>query len=307
MTVRQRITLLAVPAALLAAVVVPMALAWDELPDSIASHWDLGGTPNGHMPPTALLLLIGGILVTMWVAVWFSSRRMPFEARSFITGLVAVGALLVAITWLTIDVNRGIADWTEAGEITGLHLLLVFAIALVAGAAGWFLAGPADVDRPEPSATGPMLDLEPGTTPVWSSRGRGPLLVVIGVALVVVAIAIWSVASVVLALVAIPVFMFAEVRATIATKGIVVSMGWLGIPSWTVPLETIEGAEIEEVRPMAYGGWGYRVRPGARAFVVRGGPALRIRRFDRPALVLTVDEPETGAGLINALVARRHR
>lgn len=305
MTVRQRITLLTLPAALLAAIVIPMALAWDELPDSIASHWDLAGTPNGHMPPTALLLLVGGILVAMWAAVWFSSRRMPFEARSFTAGLVAVGALLAVVTWLTVDANQGVADWTEAGEITGLHLTLVFVIALLAGVAGWFLAGPADGHRPDSMTTGPMLDLEPGTTPVWSSRGRGPLLVVIGVALIVIAVAIWSVASVVLAFIAILVLMFAEVRATIAGKGIVVSMGWLGVPAWRVPLETIEGADVEEVRPMAYGGWGYRIRPGARAFVVRGGPGLRIRRFDRPALVLTVDDPETGAGLINALVARR--
>ena len=304
MTVRQRITLLALPAALLASVVVPMALAWNEFPDSIASHWDLGGTPNGHMPPTVFLLLIGGILIAMWGAVWFSARRMPFEARSFITGLVAVGALLAAISWLTVDVNRGVADWTEAGEITGIHLVLVFAIAAVAGLAGWFIAGSAVGARPEAS-DGPMIELAPGTTPVWASRGRGPLLVIIGVALVVIAIVIWTVASVVLALVAIPVFMFAEVRATIANKGVVVSMGWLGIPSWTVPLTTIEGADVEDVRPMAYGGWGYRVRPGARAVVVRSGPGLRIRRVDRPDLVITVDDPENGAGLINALIARR--
>jgi hypothetical protein len=305
MTVRQRITLLVTPAALFAAIVVPMALAWDELPDSVASHWDLGGTPNGHMPPTVLLLLMGGILTAMWTAVGWSSRRMPFEARSFIAGLVGVGALLASITWLAVDANRGVADWTEAGDITGIHLALVFAIAVLGGLAGWFLAGPPAVERANRVMDGPTIALEPGMTPVWASRGRGLFIIVIGAVLVVIAMAIWSATSVVLLILSIPVLMFSEVRTTVANQGVVVSLGWLGIPSWTVPLDTIEGADVEDVRPMAYGGWGYRVRPGARAVVVRGGPGLRIRRTERPDLVLTVDDPETGAGLINALVARR--
>jgi hypothetical protein len=307
MTARQRTALLALGVILLGAIVVPMALAWNELPDSMATHWDLGGTPNGHMPPTVLLLVIGGIFGAMWSAVWFSARRMPFEARSFITGLAGVGGLLATITWLSVDVNRGVTEWTSAGSITGVHLVVVFVVAGVTGTLGWFLAGPVGADRPEQMAAGPMLELElePGSTPVWASRGRGMIFVVIGLVLIVIALVMWTIASVVLVVLSIPVLLFSEVRTTVANKGVVVSLGWLGIPAWTVRLETVSGADVEDVRPMAYGGWGYRVRPGTRAVVVRGGPGLRIRRYDRPDLVLTVDDAETGAALVNALVARR--
>ena len=55
---------------------------------------------------------------------------------------------------------------------------------------------------------------------------------------------------------------------------------------------------------MSYGGWGYRVRPGVRAIVIRGGEGLRIGRTNKADLVVTVDDAATGAGLVNALLQR---
>jgi hypothetical protein len=230
---------------------------------------------------------------------------MPFEARSFIAGLVGIGGLLGAVQWIAVDLNRGIADWTEAGEFTGIHLLLVVAAAMLLGTIGWVVAGPAAaVDGSQARHSGPMLRLKPGMSAVWSGRGRGTVLVVIGASVLIAAVVIWSVVSLVLLLVALLVLVFSEVRATVSDAGVVVSLGWLGIPSWLVPLDTITAAEVEEVSPMSYGGWGYRIRPGVRGVIVRGGPSLRLRRKDRPDLVLTVDDAERGAGLVNALVVR---
>jgi len=305
MTNRQKWTVTLVPTLLFAAIVLPMALAWSELPDSMATHWGLKGTPDGHMAPSVLLLVLAGLFAAVWLGVWGASRRMPFEARSFIAGLIGIGGLLVAVQWIAVDLNRGIADWTEAGEFNGLHLILVLAAAMALGTIGWLLAGPATAiegGRVQPS--GPMLQLEPGMSAVWSGRGRGIVLIVIGIGLLIASVAIWSVVSLVLLVVALLVLVFAEVRATVSDAGVVVSLGWLGIPSWLVPLDTITTADVEEVSPMSYGGWGYRIRPGVRGLIVRGGPSLRLRRKDRPDLVLTVDDAERGAGLVNALVAR---
>jgi hypothetical protein len=305
MTSRHKWAIVLIPAALLAAIVVPMALAWSEFPDSIATHWGFDGTPNGHMPPSVLILGVAGIFAAMWVAVWFASRRMPFETRSLIAGLAAVGGLLAAATIITADLNRGIANWTEAAEFNGLHIVLVFAIAIALGAVGWWLAGaPNGTANETAGAVGPVAQLDPGVSPVWSGRGRGTVLVIIGLVMVGIAIAIWSAVSLFLLLITIPVLLFSEVRATVSERGVVVSLGWLGIPSWLVPLSAISGAEVEEVSPLAYGGWGYRVRPGVRGVIVRGGPSLRLHRNDRPDLVLTVEDAERGAGVLNALLAR---
>jgi hypothetical protein len=306
MTQRQKWTIVLIPGLLLAAIVIPMAVAWSEFPDSMATHWGFDGTPNGHMPPSVLILLMAGIVGAMWVAVWSAARRMPFEARSFIAGLIAVGGLLVVVTIVTVNANRGVAHWQDAGDFNGLHIVLAVIVAIALGAFGWWVAGPPAATRNNDLVVaGPMADLDPSTNPVWSGRGRGTVLIVIGLIMLSIAIALWSVVSLVLLAITLLVLVFSEVRATISSRGVVVSLGWLGIPSWLVPLQTISGAEIEDVSPLAYGGWGYRVRPGARGVIVRGGASLRLSRIDRPDLVLTVDDAERGAGVLNALLARR--
>ena len=67
-------------------------------------------------------------------------------------------------------------------------------------------------------------------------------------------------------------------------------------------MDVIERAEVEQVNPMAYGGWGYRLRPGVRAIVTRGGESLRLVRAEKADLVLTVDDAATGAGVINSML-----
>jgi hypothetical protein len=53
---------------------------------------------------------------------------------------------------------------------------------------------------------------------------------------------------------------------------------------------------------MSYGGWGYRIRPGVHAIVTRGGESLRLVREGKADLVLTVDDAQAGAGLINTML-----
>ncbi len=306
MTRRQRWSLIALGALTVAAVTVPAALAWNELPDSIATHWGMDGTPNGHMPAAVLLLGMMVVLVAAWTAVWSASQRLPAEARSFIAGFAGVGGLLATATWLTVDANRGATDWTAAGGFTAIHLMVVFAAALVLGSIGWVAAGAAAATEAlPPTPPGPTIHVVPGTDPVWSGRGRGVVLIVIGLVLLILAVVLWSLVGLLLVVTALPVMVFSEVRATVSRRGVVVSLGWLGIPHWRVPLEDITGAEVEDVSPMAYGGWGYRVRPGARGIIVRGGNSMRIHRISHPDLVLTVDDADRGVGLINGLVAER--
>ena len=46
-----RLTLVVIPALLLAAIVAPFVLFWGDLPNPMAVHWNLTGTPDGSMPP----------------------------------------------------------------------------------------------------------------------------------------------------------------------------------------------------------------------------------------------------------------
>jgi hypothetical protein len=299
-TTRSWLTLGVIPTLILGAMVLPFALNWSDLPNPMASHWDLAGNPNGSMPPIVLLAVIAGIFLAMWWAVGRTLHRTPEEAPSFIAGLFFVGELLAGITWFSVISNRGLETWEAADGIGLLQILVVVTAAAAAGYVGWLLAGGSTkVDR---TATRPIIDISEPTNAVWSGRGSGRLAQPVGVIVIIVGLALWGWTTLVLLFVGLVVLAFAEVRVTVSNRGAVISLGWLGVPSWTVPLSAITQAEIETVTPMSYGGWGYRIRPGVRAVVIRGGEALRLVREGKADIVITVDDAQTAAGLINSML-----
>ena len=66
-----------------------------------------------------------------------------------------------------------------------------------------------------------------------------------------------------------------------------VSWGPLLWPRADVALTEIAAARVEDINPIDWGGWGYRVTPRGRAYVVRRGPGLVLERHDRPAIAVT--------------------
>lgn len=299
---RTDLSLIAGPSVVVLAMGAIFGVSWSELPDPIAIHWGLDGSPDGSAPRLLALGFLVLVYVAMAVAVHGAVRRARHEAPSFTAGLFGIGGLLIAVTWLTVNANKGVDNWTEAGDVTLLHILVAVVVAGVLGMVGWLVAGGRQVTViPEADAV-PALDLIDPQHAVWSGRGVGRLTTAIGVAMLLLGLFVWGWTGVVLIAIAAVALMFASVQVTVSQRGVVVSLGWWGYPNWRVPLGTIGRAEVEQVNPMAYGGWGYRLRPGVRAVVVRGGDALKLVRSQRYDLVYTVDDAETGAGLLNAIV-----
>lgn len=299
---RPWLTLGLVPAVLLGLIVLPLGLYWGDLPNPMATHWDLGGKPNGSMAPMLLLVVLAVLYVAIYWAVSRVLARTPYEAPSFIAGLFGLGALLAGVSWRSVVANRDKATWEAADGVGIAEVGLVVVGALFLGYVGWQLAGGRSVPRTPASEAMPALGIDQPTAAVWSSRGNGRVLQLVGAILIVIGLATWGWSTFVLIVLGLVVLAFAEVRVTVGQRGVVVSLGWLGIPTWTVPMNAISRAEVEHVQPMAYGGWGYRLRPGVRAVVTRGGEALRLVREDKADLVLTVDDAPTGAGLLNSLL-----
>ena len=302
---RSWLTLILAPAILLALIIVPFGLYWSELPDPMAIHWGVGGGPNGSAPPLLTLVGIAGLYVAMVVAVRGALARAPYEAPSFVAGLFGVGSLLAGVSWLIVVANYGVDSWTFADEVGLLHLLVLLVIATVVGWFGWLLAGGGLVDGSESPTAAPPLEMSDPDHTVWSGRGVGRLTVLIGIGMIVAGLVVWGWSGLLLVLIGIVALMFAVVRVTVGQLGAVISLGWWGYPSWKVPIDSISAANVETVNPMAYGGWGYRVRPGVRAIVVRSGGSLRLVREEASDLVYTVDDAETGAGLVNAILGAR--
>jgi hypothetical protein len=83
----------------------------------------------------------------------------------------------------------------------------------------------------------------------------------------------------------------------------------LSRPRFVIPLNEVEMAEVVQVRPLPeFGGWGIRGGKGGRVgVIIRKGPALQVHRSGGRIFLVTVDDAETGAALLNTLAARAPR
>ncbi len=87
MNTRRSALSIVLPAAILAAAVIPIALYGDELPDRVASHFDISGTPDSSMTPLVFFLVaavslilpgvgmvLGGVLVALAAVLWVATE-----------------------------------------------------------------------------------------------------------------------------------------------------------------------------------------------------------------------------------------
>jgi hypothetical protein len=99
--------------------------------------------------------------------------------------------------------------------------------------------------------------------------------------------------------------MFSIVRVRVDTEKITIRVG--GWPNWTMALWVAEIGRVEtiDLRPMEWGGWGYRgsLRWFRRAaVVVRGGPAILLHLKSGKRLAVTVDRADAGCEAIRRLL-----
>jgi hypothetical protein len=296
--------------AVLATVMLPL-LAWPRLPDPVAIHWGLDGRPDGSAPLLADVLLLA--LMTALIAflpLIAVVRADRSTARTMLLLSHGMGAFFALLRWRTIELNLDAAVWSEAGSLTLLDIALLLGLAVPFGAVGWWLGGlhpelpravRAVVPQPLP-ADGQLVWVG---HQAWSvARISGPLLIVTGGLVTAVRVAAETLLlGGTLVLVGVLLWWFTSITVATGPAGLKVRFGPLGWPAIRVPLAAIDGVEVEDVEPMAYGGWGYRVMPGVRAVVIRRGVGMRVRRKGRPDLIVTIDDAATAAGVLAAHLA----
>lgn len=286
-----------VPAVVLVALVLPPLAVAGRLPEPIAIHWDLSGTPNGQGPWWVVTALVG----VLWCGGWWALLSGQLQ-RWTVTHVYALGgALLVShSTGLWANVDR--SSW-HAAQLDGSALLLAALGGIAAGAAsGWALAGP---DEPPVAAAPASAGLASGDDGVWHGSAHNRWLPALASIAALVAVLTRSAVPLfaVGVLVLVAVF-FCRVRVLAGPTGVTLRLGLLGWPRRHLPLDRIETARSVGVQPLAYGGWGWRRRPGRTAVVIRRGEALELPRTAGPTVVITVDDADTAAGLINDYLTR---
>jgi uncharacterized membrane protein YhaH (DUF805 family) len=301
-------------------IAVPLAYR-NRLPEPLASHWGPAGQPDGSLPlgilqivVLALWALIAGASLTVGLPERRLHRRVTRRWSS--AGLAWGGVFVTGLLALTVWANLGVRRWQDARPV-GWQVLVLIAASLLAGWAGWVLAGRGPDVRPEPPATPERtVHMRPGARTVWVSAASNRALDLLGLALLVVAgsaaatglvfgLPPWSwLTAAALGLVVVACLAVSSVRVQVSEQGLAIAFGAWRWPSRRIAVDRIEQAWSEERQPAEVGGWGYRGLPGGATIMIRAGECLVVRHTGGD-LAVSVDDAATGAALLNSLLASR--
>jgi hypothetical protein len=290
----------------------------DRLPDPMPSHWGASNQVDG-VTPLATLTAVLGVIALVGAAVALAGAGLATMAPGLRRWLVAIGAGLGTIgggVWLmTAVLALDAPEAHQAAAPTWQVLALTVAIgvtpALAYGVCPPPPPHPAATGRPAPQA--PRVDLRPGERAVYTEvayPGRVAWLLVALLTATAAALAVWTSwwAAAPLLLTGALTLALLTIRLTVDVRGVRAGFGPWGWPRVRVPLQEINEAQVTAVRPMEWGGWGYRIRPdGARGVITRRGQAVRLDLSGGRQFVASVRDAGTAAGLINTLIDRHRR
>lgn len=295
-------------------------LLWhDDLPSQVATHFDLSGTADSASEPSTALVAFGvplvvGALLCGAVAAWAHRlSRVLAVSLAFTGGTLA--SLLAAMFAATVWTQRGLTEWTNA-RLSPLALVGVIIVGVGGGMlAGWFASflGEPEAIAQAGDPNAPVMELRDGESAVWvETQTFRPIVVA---ATVVIAGSLVSrfvfvdrwLTLAAPCLIALIMLAFASYRLRVDAQGLHVRSALLPWPSMHLAVEDIETASVIDVRPMEWGGWGYRGSlklMNQAALVQRAGPGMRVDLRGPRVFVVTTDSPETPVALLNAFALR---
>ena len=285
-----------VPAAVIA---VTAAVYAARLPGALPVHWSGIGLPDRFAATLSVLWW------TLGAAIFAAAAgiRAHLPGRSTGAGLVALAAGLGGVAgavWLTAIVTT-LAASGPADARLGWNILWISA------GIAWAVAFGRTAGRDDRAAaiaappTGPRL--------AWVTVLRPHLFVTVPLvaAGTIVALAVTTEPSIwpAIALPLAALLLFSDLRVIVDRRGLRIlagpAEGPLSVPVKRIPLTDILAASAEHIEPLKWGGWGYRVIPGRSALVLRAGPGLVLELRNGSRFAVTVDDPETPAGVLTEL------
>jgi hypothetical protein len=311
---------LVVPLAIVAAGVVIQLVLLPQVPATIAVHWNAAGEPNRYAPawtqPLATLAFGAGIALLLGLTTLPGLRRGDRGPTYRLLGAIsaAIATLVtVAFTW-TFAMQAG----GDATVSIWPALIASFASAAVVGVIAWFVQ-PAERRVAVTASAAAPVSIAPGERVVWlrttSMAPAAAIAIVLGVVILAVAAftawlagapdgLVWLLGGMTLLLLVLAATTV-SFHVRVDESGITVR-SVMGLPRFRVPLAEVATASKVEVTPMGeFGGWGIRLGAGRRlGIILRAGDAIEVARANGRRLVVTVDDAETGAGLLQALADR---
>ncbi|MBX3087401.1 MAG: DUF1648 domain-containing protein [Cryobacterium sp.] len=319
--IRTAIIGIAVPLAIAAISFVVMLVWLPTLPDPIAVHWSSASGPDGFGP--ALLFIFTPLIITILFAIFTAfatakltpSGRLNWTQKAIAVTGVWLSTMLSVAFLGSLEVQRGLDDAHKAGDVLP-SLLLGLVLASALAVAAWFLLPKYEL-VPDVGQTPERVEIAPSERLSWMQRARlGTAgLILIGLVLVVcigATVLVWVAGK----LTWLPIVVLAFVIVLVVTntwwwiavdeRGLVVR-GILGWPGTVIPLSDIRSVQVIEVNASRdFGGWGWRWGGHGRTGVIlTSGKAIEVTRSGGKRFAVTVDDAETGAGVIAALLSRK--
>ena len=277
------------------------------VPDPLPTHWNINGEVNNTASVAAFFvstLVVAAVLALgVAAAVWLTHSPM---AGRMLAGLLTFGAWIsAAVALATLVASHG-ARRAQDVAMPWYAIVGVVVVPILLAAGGWALL-PGRWQPAEVVAATSSIRLAPGEKVVWIGHQHSTMMRIgSGVLAVVGAVLLWlqPVVSIPLFVVAVALAMTSGLAVRIDERGLHTLWGPFGWPRPRIPLADIAAARAEQIDPIAWGGWGYRVSSRGVAAVIRRGPGLVIDRTDKPAFAVTVTGADRGADVLNALLAR---
>lgn len=284
------------------ATLIVARLNWaDELPHTVASHWS-GSMPDGFSTTTTFFAIALAFSLAAAAVAVFAVLR-PSANSPLLLSVAASTSATVATIWIISVVVTLDAGSPEEARI-GWWITAPIAAALT-GIAAWSLTLRAEQKAgtalPTPTLETPLSATERA---VWIGRARSIWPWILGAVLIAFTVGTgaysdWWVALILLGS-TILVIALASVTVRVDNTGLSVS-SW-GVGWKRIALAQITSASVESIRPLEWGGWGYRITPRGTAVTLRSGTAIVLNLDTGKVFAVTIDHPEDGVRLINSLV-----
>lgn len=270
-----------------------------QMPDQIAMHWNSAGYP------TRFRSLPGAVIETIVVTT------IPIIAFSAICATAKVAAtrkITAAMSiWIAVFPSLLLLSQRSTSDPTTTPISVIWLLLSLIPAIATYLLVPGD--NPLPATTpipenAPRLPIAQNQRAAWFRRTVDiRALFVSAIAIIPLGVAAWHAQSNILKiavslLILITIIDF-TVEIQVSVKGVVVRsiFGW---PRSYIPANEIQRASVIEVNPLSdFGGWGWRLVPGRIGFVTQSGEALLIERTGGRALVVSTDDADNAAALLN--------
>lgn len=303
--------------AAIAAMLIPLGVVlasfflWRErLPAEIATHWSGAGVVDGVMTVPQFLtlaLLMTGVpaLLTAVAVLWPGASAHARRNTVVILGVVAGAG---AASWLT-----SVTATMQAGDPYQAALGPWAVLSVVAAGYGVIPYLLLPVPRLVPQDVDDRIIVPPGTDIAWSRTVTATLFLWVAAALAIVGMVLYlvklakgdgaealiDVLGIVFA--AVVVLFFSRFRVTADWRGLRVVSWLFRIPLKRIRLADIVAVEAGELRPMEWGGWGYRISSGRSALILRAGPGLIVTTTNQRQFAITLAEPDVPAAVLATL------